>query len=99
MPSDRLFYEQIRIRATAEPDRLFLRDECRSFSYSQTLDYIDEFATIFLSNGLTPGQRCIIFMENSLDYIVAWLALSRICVVSVPLNQSLRGPLLIQHVR
>ncbi len=98
MESEKLFYEQVRMRAANGPERIFLRDEARSLSYSDALQSIDSLVTSLSAGGLAPGQRCIIFMENSLDYILVWLAISRVGAVSVPLNQSLRGPLLAYQV-
>ena len=99
MQSDTLFYHQITKVAAIRPDHIFLRDENHSLSYGDVLTAIDALAAEFYSAGLMRDQRCILFMENSLDYILVWLALSRLGVISVPLNQALRGPLLQHQVR
>ena len=99
MQSDTLFYLQITKVAAIRPDHIFLRDENHSLSYGDVLTAIDALAAEFYSAGLMRDQRCILFMENSLDYILVWLALSRLGVISVPLNQALRGPLLQHQVR
>jgi crotonobetaine/carnitine-CoA ligase len=98
MTSQQLFYEELRRRAADQPNRLFLRDAQRTLNYGEALEALHAVAGTLAAGGLRQGQRCIIFMENGLDYILTWLALSRLGVISVPLNQSLRGPLLSHQV-
>lgn len=98
MTSQQLFYEELSHRAADQPNRLFLRDAQRTLTYGEALEAIHAVAGTLAAGGLCPGQRCIVFMENGLDYILAWLALARLGVISVPLNQSLRGPLLAHQI-
>lgn len=61
-------------------------------SAGQTLTYVDldqqsaRLATALLDEGLGKGDHVGILMPNSVDWAVAWFAVTRIGAVAVPLN-------------
>ncbi|MGB6009332.1 AMP-binding protein [Castellaniella sp.] len=79
-------------------DRPFLTQGDRALSYSQAHRVVESLAARLHRHGVAPGMRCILWMENGLDYALIWLALGRIGAVSVPLNQAYRGALLAHQV-
>jgi crotonobetaine/carnitine-CoA ligase len=51
----------------------------------------------FRDLGVRKGTPVALMLENRLEYIVAWLGLSLLGAVEVPINTALKGPLL-QHI-
>jgi len=76
------------------PDHPFLREGERCLTYAQTQTTIGRLAGVLAARGVARGERCVILMENGLDYALAWLALSRLGAVSVLINQAYMGAIL-----
>lgn len=71
------------------------------FDFSgQTYTYqdIDQRSTrmghVFRALGIRSGQTLVTMLDNNVDAVTAWLALNKICAVSVPINTALRGEFL-----
>ncbi len=67
-------------------------------TFGQAHREVERLVLRFVKGGVQPGMRCILWMENGLDYALIWLALSRLGAVSVPLNQAYRGPILAHQI-
>lgn len=71
----------------------------------QTLTYTDldrrsaALATDLLANGCGKGDHVGILMPNSVDWALAWFAVTRIGAVAVPLNTFYRAPELAWTIR
>jgi carnitine-CoA ligase len=50
-------------------------------------------------SGVGPGDRVALMLSNRIEFLDAFFALARLGAVSVPLNTSLRGPILEHMVR
>ena len=44
--------------------------------------------------GVTAGQTVVTMLDNNIDAVVSWLAINKLCAVSVPINTTLRGDFL-----
>ena len=93
------FPETIARHARSHPSCVFLREDERSLTYAETLKTIDRLAAVFAAHGIGPERRCVILMENGLDYALAWLALARLGAVSVLINQLYMGDILEHQLR
>lgn len=93
------FPETVARHARTRPSHLFLREGERSLTYAETQETIDRLAAVFAAHGIGPERRCVILMENGLDYALAWLALARLGAVSVLINQSYMGDILEHQLR
>jgi crotonobetaine/carnitine-CoA ligase len=51
------------------------------------------------SSGVGPGDRVAIMLSNRIEFLDAFFAIAHIGAISVPLNTSLRGPILEHMVR
>jgi len=56
------------------------------YSYQKVRAMAESFAAALLDNGFEPGQRVIIYVPNSIQWIVAWLGIQRAGGVCVPIT-------------
>lgn len=98
MPYSHLYCQHLAQLAQSCPDRAFLKETSRTVSFGQAHAQVERLASRLLQGGVRPEMRCILWMENGLDYALIWLALSRIGAVSVPLNQAYHGPILAHQI-
>ena len=56
------------------------------FSYRRVKDMAESFAAGLSQAGLTPGQKIIIYIPNSIQWVVAWLGIQKMGGVSVPIT-------------
>jgi len=56
------------------------------FSYRRVRDMADSFAAAFSNAGLTAGQKIIIYIPNSIQWVVAWLGIQKIGGICVPIT-------------
>ena len=67
-------------------DRLALRDQTRSLTYSELVAEIQAAAGGLASLGVEPGDRVLVLARNSVDYAVSWLATQWLGAIHVPVN-------------
>jgi crotonobetaine/carnitine-CoA ligase len=78
-------------RRSASRDRTFLiwapfDAEEQSWSYGAFIDRVERFAAGLATRGVRPGERVLVHMENSPEFIVAWLGCAVAGVVAVTTN-------------
>ena len=56
------------------------------YNYQTVKSMAESFAAALLDNGLEPGQRVIIYIPNSIQWVVAWLGVQRAGGVCVPIT-------------
>ncbi len=56
------------------------------YSYKKIRAMAESFAAALLDNGLQPGQRVIIYVPNSIQWVIAWLGIQRAGGVCVPIT-------------
>jgi long-chain acyl-CoA synthetase len=56
------------------------------FSYRRVKDMAESFAAALSHAGLTAGQKIIIYIPNSIQWVVAWLGIQKIGAVCVPIT-------------
>jgi carnitine-CoA ligase len=81
--------------AATHPAAVFLRTSEGELTYAEVDRAAGRLATGLARAGARPGEPVIVFMNNSLDQIVTWFALSRLGAVHVPINTALIGTSLI----
>jgi crotonobetaine/carnitine-CoA ligase len=83
--------ELIRFRADREGDRVAVRFEGESCTYAE-LDQRAAATQAWLeARGVRSGDRVVILMRNSLEFVYVWLGIARAGAVGVPLNTSSVG--------
>lgn len=56
------------------------------FSYGQVMDLAERFAAALVGLGIGSGQRVMLYIPNSIQWVVAWLGSQRIGAVPVPIT-------------
>ncbi|WP_417426811.1 AMP-binding protein [Hoeflea sp.] len=80
-------------------DHPFIRDvNGGSLSFRETHEDACRVAGYLHSLGVEPGDRVIVMMANSLDFIRIWTGLGRLGAIMVGLNTALTGPILESQV-
>jgi len=62
-----------------------------SFTYGEMFSNAERLADIFTEAGLVPGDRIAIFLDNSVEFAVIYLACLISGTTAVPVNTSLHG--------
>jgi len=70
-------------------DRLALTGPSGSLTYGELLDQVQRASAGLRSRGLEPEQRIVMFMSDSPDFVVVYLAAMRIGAIPVPVSTML----------
>ena len=68
------------------PRHVAIRFEDQEITYGELNQRVQAFARGISSLGLAYGDRCILMMQSSLDFVTAYYALARMGVAIVPVN-------------
>ncbi len=86
--------------AIAYPDKVAVIHEKTRVTYAGINDRANQLACWLLSRGICQGDRIVILLENSVEYVVAYYGILKAGAVTVPLNTDLKpaglNPLLAQ---
>lgn len=82
-------------RAVAShPERVFLDFSGELYTF-RDVDLISTKLAHSLSElGVQAGHTVVTMLDNNIDAVVCWLAVNKLCAVSVPINTALRGEFL-----
>jgi long-chain acyl-CoA synthetase len=72
--------------AQAYPDKTAVEFLGAQFSYRRILDLVQRFAASLAAHGLKQGDRVVMYIPNSIQFVVSWLALQRIGAAPVPIT-------------
>ena len=74
--------------ATAErhPDKTAVYYLGTRFTYRKLMDLSERFAAALNANGVVPGQRVMLYIPNSIHWVVSWLGVQKIGAVAVPIT-------------
>lgn len=78
----------------AHPDRILLDFAGELYTYSDVDRLSTRLAHSFEALGVRAGQTVVTMLGNNIDAVVCWLAINKLCAVSVPVNTALRGEFL-----
>ncbi|GLR87363.1 long-chain-acyl-CoA synthetase [Bradyrhizobium iriomotense] len=87
----RLFADVVEDWARRQPDRAALVTDDETISYDQLARRINRYARWARSVGLAKGDTVGMIMPNGVDYVAAWLGISRIGGVVALINTKLVG--------
>jgi fatty-acyl-CoA synthase len=87
----RLFADVVEDWARRQPDRAALVTDDKTISYDQLARHIKRYARWARSVGLAKGDTVGMIMPNGVDYVAAWLGISRIGGVAALINTKLVG--------
>ena len=78
--------ELVRDAALLHGDKEFLRCGDKTLSFSQTDARTDQLAQALLAQGIGPGDRVAIMMDNVSDWPLSWFAAIKAGAITVPVN-------------
>jgi len=87
----RLFADVVEDWARRQPDRAALVTDDETIDYEQLARRINRYARWARSVGVAKGDTVALIMPNGIDYIAAWLGISRIGGVVALINTNLIG--------
>jgi long-chain acyl-CoA synthetase len=56
------------------------------YSYLKVKDLAERFAAALVNLGVSPGQRVVLYIPNTIQWVVAWLGIQRAGAVPVPIT-------------
>jgi crotonobetaine/carnitine-CoA ligase len=66
-------------------------------TYKEINENANRIANSFLNLGINKGDKVCLLMANSIEFLYAWFALSKIGAVMIPINTALKGNVL-RHI-
>lgn len=87
----RLFVDVVDDWAQRQPDRVALVTDDASLSYEGLSKRINRYARWARSAGVAKGDTVALIMPNGIDYVAAWLGISRVGAVVALINTKLVG--------
>src|ERR1700735_3491685 len=82
----------LRSRASAEPDRPFVRFKQRTMTYGELDARTDKWAAGLAALGVPDGDVVSVFLPNCLEFLEAWWAILKAGGVLGPVNPAYVGP-------
>jgi len=86
--------ELLTIKASKNGDRIAIRTGDTEISYRELDEMSSHFAGGLRKLGVSKGDKVVLYMPNSIEFLYAWFGTMKLGAVAVPLNISLKGPLL-----
>ena len=84
------FYEMVQYHGHKSRKKTALFEGDHTITYGDLLQKVDAFAGYLDSIGVRPEDRVALFMQNSWEFAVAILAISKVGAVIVPINNFLK---------
>lgn len=78
-------------RVAAGPDRPFLHDGARSWSYGRFAAEVAAAARLLATHGVAAGDRVAVVAATNAELVIALMAITRLGAVFVPVNPELRA--------
>ena len=85
-------FEAFKTAAEKYPDRTAVIYLGTRFTYKTILKLAENFAGNLLKKGVEPGERIILYIPNSVHWVVCWLGIQRAGAIVVPIT-----PIYTQH--
>jgi long-chain acyl-CoA synthetase len=68
------------------PDKTAVSFLGTSYSYRRLLDLTERFAAALAGLGIKKGDRIVMYIPNSIQFVVSWLGIQRLGAVAVPIT-------------
>ena len=82
-------------RAVARsPDKPLLDFSGMLYTYKEVDQLSTRMAHALSALGVSAGATVLTMLDNNIDAVVTWLAINKLCAVSVPINTALKGEFL-----
>lgn len=85
-PNFQNIFDAFEASARTHEDRTAIIYLGTRFSYGKVLRLAENFATALHALGVSEAERIILYIPNSVQWVVAWLGIQRIGAVAVPIT-------------
>src|SRR5690606_29112443 len=89
----------LQAQADSQPQGIALIENERQLSYGELWQQVSEAAAGLRSLSIERGDRVLLLLDNSSDYVACYYAIMALGAVVVPLNTALKGEQLLAIVR
>lgn len=96
--NDMTIAEFFRATVSRHPNRTMFITRDQQWTYAQAEEYTNRIANCFAEMGYRKGDTVALIMENRPEYILLWLGLSKIRIVTALINTNLRSKALAHSV-
>ncbi|MGO9568761.1 MAG: class I adenylate-forming enzyme family protein [Desulfomonilaceae bacterium] len=72
--------------AAKDPNKTAVSFLGTSYSYRRLLELTERFAAALAGLGMKKGDRIVMYIPNSIQFVVAWLGIQRLGAVAVPIT-------------
>jgi len=79
-------YAAFAAAAEKHPDKTAVVYLGNRFSYRRLADLVGRFAAALSEQGVSAGHRAILYIPNSIQWVIAWLGAQKIGVVTIPIT-------------
>ena len=76
------------------PDKVLLDFSGRLYTYKEVDQLSNRMAHALAALGVEAGATVLTMLDNNIDAVITWLAINKLCAVSVPINTALKGEFL-----
>ncbi|HLW82211.1 MAG TPA: benzoate-CoA ligase family protein [Candidatus Acidoferrales bacterium] len=77
--------------AQAHPERVAILGEPRAFTYREVEEAVNRAANVFRSWNCAPGDRVLVILPDSIEFIAAFFGAAKIGAIAVPVNSMARA--------
>ncbi|ESZ96628.1 hypothetical protein SBOR_2995 [Sclerotinia borealis F-4128] len=85
------------VKAHPNTECLWSREGC--YTWAETYDRVNQYGQWYLSQGVKPGDLVSLYLQNSPDFLFAWLGLWSIGAAPAMINHNLAGKALIHCIK
>jgi long-chain acyl-CoA synthetase len=86
METNHNIYSTFAATAERHPDKTAVYYLGTRFTYRKLKDLSERFAAALNANGVVPGQRVMLYIPNSIHWVVSWLGVQKMGAVAVPIT-------------
>ena len=90
-PQTMLVHHYLRRSAASTPDAIAVVDGGRTVTYGELAQLTARFANVLIAAGVAPGDRVILALQNSTEFIAAYFGVLEAGGVAVPLPPGARS--------
>lgn len=83
--------QNFKVNAKKYANKLALKDQTRSFTYTETNRRVNRLAHSLMDLGLAKGDKVAVFMDNCIEIVEIYLATAKTGIIIVPINFRLVG--------
>ena len=84
-----MLYNKFKENADSNGEKIAIICDENKISYNKLNVQVEVVAQKMLESGIQKGEKIIIFMKNSINYVIAFLAINKLGSIAIPINAKL----------